>query len=223
VVVVPGATVVVVEVDGVLVVVAGRVVEVDVDVGTVVVLFGIVVVDVVVVVGTVVEVVVLVVVVEAATVVVVVVGTGTGMTVMVIAEEPVTDKRLACMTPAVVIDDEPVTTIGVLGESIPEFTKTNFEEPSTVRSAMFPGTKLIAGVAGVSPFNVTWEEPVTSNLPPNPLLHARVSFVAVPHAKTSLASVPDTLDELVTLNDPANQYTPGIRVTLEEPPKVTLR
>jgi hypothetical protein len=172
--------------------------------------------------GCVVAVVLLIVVVEAATVVVVV-GGGVGITVTVRVEEPVTEARRAWMTPAVVIDDEPVTTIGVLGASIPEFARTTFEEPSTVRSAMFPGTKLIAGVAGVLPFNVSCEEPVTTRRPPVSLLHARVSFAAVPHAKTSLASVPFTFDELVTFNDPANQYTPAIRVILEEPPKVMLR
>jgi hypothetical protein len=211
---------VVVEVPGETVVVVEELVDVEVDDAIVVAL--VVVGETLVVAGEVVVVELLIVVVEAATVVVVVAG-GVGMTVAVIVEEPVTETRRALKTPAVVTDDEPVTTIGVLGASIPEFARTTFDEPSTVRSAMFPGTKLIAGVVGVLPFNVSCEEPVTTRRPPVSLLHARVSFAAVPHAKTSFASVPVTFDELVTFNDPANQYTPGARVIFEEPPKVTLR
>jgi hypothetical protein len=204
VVVVPGATVDVVveeeEVDVGIVVVVGTtvvvVVEVEVDVEVVVV--------------------------DAATVVVVVAGAA-GMTVAVMVDEPVIEARRAWITPAVVIDDEPVTTIGVSGASMPEFARANFEEPSTVMSALFPGAKLIEGVAGVLPFNVNCDEPVTTTRPPVSLLHARISFNAVLHARTSRASVPATLDELVTFNEPANQYIPGSSVTFDEPPKVMLR
>jgi hypothetical protein len=147
---------------------------------------------------------VVVVLVDAATVVVVVVG-GAGMTVAVIVEEPVTEIRRAWMTAAVVIDDEPVAMIAVFGASIPELASTSFEDPSTVRSALLPGTNLMAGVVGVLPFRVSCDEPVARSFPPVSLLHARRSFVGVPHAKTREASVPVTFEELVTLREPANQ------------------
>jgi hypothetical protein len=200
VVVVPGATVVVVDELVEVGVVAGIVVVVVEEVTAVVVVTARgVVVDVEL--GMVEVVVVLV---DAAAVVVVVAG-GAGMTVAVIAEEPVTETRRAWITAAVVINDEPVATIEVFGASIPELAITSFEDPSTVRSALLPRTNLMAGVDDVLPFSVTWDEPATRNFPPVSLLHARKSFVGVPHAKTSVASVPVTFEELVTLREPANQ------------------
>jgi hypothetical protein len=204
----------VVVVPAAMVVVVDELVEVEAGIVVVLVAVGVLLVVMVEVVGEVV--------VDAASVVVVVDG-GAGITVEVIAEEPVIETRRAWMTPDVVIDDEPVAMIGVFGASIPELASTSFEDPSTVRSALLPGTNLIAGVVGVLPFRVSCDEPVTRSFPPVSLLHARRSFVAVPHAKTSVASVPVTFEELVTLKEPANQYTPGARVTLDEPPKVTLR
>ena len=189
--IVPGETVVVVE----------EVVDVEVDDAIVVAL---VVVGAALVVDVEVDIVVEVVVVEAAIVVVVVDGT-MGRTVAAMVDEPVTETRRAWMTPAVVNDEEPVTTIGVLGASIPEFARTNFEEPSTVMSAVFPGRSLIAGVVGVFPLRVSCDEPVTMSRPPVSLLHARVSFEAVAHASTSVESVPVTFDELVMLKFPASQ------------------
>ena len=189
--IVPGETVVVVE----------EVVDVEVDDAIVVAL---VVVGAALVVDVEVDIVVEVVVVEAAIVVVVVDGT-MGRTVAAMVDEPVTETRRAWMTPAVVNDEEPVTTIGVLGASIPEFARTNFEEPSTVMSAVFPGRSLIAGVVGVFPLRVSCDEPVTMSRPPVSLLHARVSFEAVAHASTSVESVPVTFDELVMLRFPASQ------------------
>ena len=144
------------------------------------------------------------VVVDAAAVVVVVAG-GAGVTVAVTVDEPVTERRPIWMTPAVLIDDEPVARSEAFGASIPEFARTNFEEPSTVMSAVFPGTSLIAGVAGVSPLSVSCDEPATMSRPPVSLLHARVSFEAVAHASTSVESVPVTFDELVMLRFPASQ------------------
>ena len=142
--------------------------------------------------------------VDAAAVVVVVDG-GAGMTVAVTVDEPVAETRPIWMTPAVLIDDEPVARSEAFGASIPEFARTNFEEPSTVMSAVFPGTSLIAGVAGVFPLSVSCDEPVTTSRPPVSLLHARVSFEAVAHASTSVESGPVTFDELVTLKFPASQ------------------
>jgi hypothetical protein len=144
------------------------------------------------------------VVVDAAAVVVVVAG-GAGMTVAVTVDEPVTETRPIWMTPAVLIDDEPVARSEAFGASIPEFARTSFEEPSTVMSAVFPGRSLIAGVVGVFPLRVSCDEPVTMSRPPVSLLHARVSFEAVAHASTRDESVPVTFDELVTLRFPASQ------------------
>ena len=194
VVVVPGATVVVVdelveeEVDGgivVVLVVADVVLGIDVDDAGV-------------------DVAVEVVVVEAETVVVVV-GGAAGMIVAAMVDEPVTDTRRTWITPAMMSDGEPVTTREAFGASIPEFARTSFAEPSIVMSALLPGTNLMAGVAGVLPLSVSCDEPVTTSRPPVSLLHARVSFAAVPHASTSDESVPVTLDELVTLRFPASQ------------------
>jgi hypothetical protein len=88
---------------------------------------------------------------------------------------------------------------------MPELARTSFEEPSIVMSALLPGTNLIAGVAGVLPLIVSCDEPVTTRRPPVSLLHARVSFAAVPHASTSDESVPVTFEELVTLRFPPSQ------------------
>jgi hypothetical protein len=163
-----------------------------------------------------------VVVVEAATVVVVVAG-GAGITVAVRLEDPVSETRLAWMTPAVVIQAEPVARIGAFGASMPELERAIFDDPLIVISALLPGVKLIVGVAGVLPFKVSCDEPVTAKRAPDSLLQARRSIDEVPHANTSDASVPVTLDELVTLNDPPNQYVPGDKVIFEDPPNVTFR
>ena len=95
--------------------------------------------------------------------------------------------------------------IGAFGASIPEFVRVSLEDPSTVIPALLPGAKLIAGVVGVLPFNVSCDEPERNSRPPVSLLHARRSFVSVPHAKTKDTFAPVILDEIVALSDPANQ------------------
>jgi hypothetical protein len=160
------------------------VVEVEVVDVVVVVAVAVVVVGIVVVVLGAIDVVGVVVEVEAATVVEVVAGGG-DTTAAVTVDDPVTERRRKWITPAVVIDDEPIAMREASGASMPELVRISFEEPSMVRSALLPGAKLIEGVAGVLPFNVNCEEPVTTIRPPVSLLHARVSFAAVPHARTS--------------------------------------